>query len=80
MSGGLVVQGKSGGLVPAVCSWILPGLGQLVNKESEKALGVFVVVAGAGIAMQLPVVGGAAAVVAVGSWLYGVFDAFRGKR
>lgn len=80
MGNSLVRKSKSGGVVPAACSWFLPGLGQLVNGDSDKALGVFVVVGGAGLATQLPLIGGVAAVVVVGSWVYGVFDAFRGKR
>ena len=38
------------GVVPAVTSLIIPGVGQLLNGETDKALGVFVVsvVTGAG--------------------------------
>ena len=71
---------KAKGIVPAVCSGLLPGLGQLVNGDKEKAIGVFVVAAGAGIATALPLVGGIAGVIAGGTWLYGVADGYFGAR
>ena len=80
MGNSLMRQGRGGGLVPAACSWFLPGLGQLVNGDSDKALGVFAVVGGAALATQLPLIGGVAALVCAGSWVYGIYDAFRGKR
>jgi TM2 domain-containing membrane protein YozV len=80
MSKSLLRQSKGGGVVPAVASGLLPGLGQLVNGESSKGVGVFVVAAGAGILTQVPLIGGIAAVVAGGTWLYGVVDGYLGKR
>ena len=43
-------SGNGSGVVPAVCSAIIPGVGQLVNGETDKAIGVFAIyaVAGAG--------------------------------
>ena len=43
MSNSLMRQGKGGGLVPAACSWVVPGLGQLVNGDSDKAIALLVV-------------------------------------
>ncbi len=80
MSKSLVRRSKGGGVVPAVCSGLLPGAGQLVNGESDKAIGVFVVAAGAGLLTQVPLIGGIAALVAGGTWLYGVIDGYMGKR
>lgn len=80
MSNSLVRRSKGGGVVPAVCSGLLPGAGQLVNGESDKAIGVFVVAAGAGLLTQVPLIGGIAAIVAGGTWLYGVIDGYMGKR
>ncbi len=80
MSKLLIRQSKGGGVVPAVCSGLLPGAGQLINGESDKAIGVFVVAAGAGVLTQVPLIGGIAAAVAVGTWLYGVIDGYMGKR
>jgi TM2 domain-containing membrane protein YozV len=80
MSKSLVRQTKGDGVVPAVASGFLPGLGQLVNGESDKAIGVFVVAAGAGILTQVPLVGGIAAIIAGGTWLYGVVDGYIGKK
>jgi TM2 domain-containing membrane protein YozV len=69
------VKGGSG-VVPAVCSAIIPGVGQLVNGETDKAIGVFVVAAGAGALHHVPLVGAFAGLVFVGTWLYGVADGY----
>ena len=63
--------------MPAIASWCIPGLGQLINRESDKALGVFAAFMVTAYASQLPLVGGIAAVAAVGTWLYGVVDGYR---
>jgi TM2 domain-containing membrane protein YozV len=78
MSKALVRQGEGGGVVPAVCSVVVPGLGQLVNGETDKAVGVFVVAAicGAGAVASLPLIGPIAGVVGVLTWGYGVLDAY----
>lgn len=88
MSNALVRRSGGGGsgVVPAVCSAVIPGLGQLVNGEGDKALGVFVVaaVAGAGVVASLPVIGAVAGVVGGITWIYGIADGFftgrRGRR
>ena len=66
------------GVVPAVASAVIPGLGQLVNGETDKAIGVFVVsaVAGAGFIAAIPLVGTIAGGVAAVTWLYGVADGY----
>lgn len=72
-------QGRRGsGIVPAVCSAIIPGTGQLVNGETNKAIGVFVVavVAGAGFLGAIPILGSIAALVGTATWVYGVGDAY----
>ena len=78
MSKALVRRGSGSGVVPAVCSVVLPGLGQLVNGETDKAIGVFVVsaVATAGAVAALPIIGPIAGVVGVLTWGYGVLDAY----
>ena len=82
MSKALVKRSSSGGggsgVVPAVCSAIIPGVGQLVNGETDKAIGVFVVsvVAGAGFLGAIPLIGPVAAIVGGATWLYGVADAY----
>ena len=81
MSKALVPRSSSGGgsgVVPAVCSAVIPGVGQLVNGETDKAIGVFVVytVAGACLIGAIPIVGWAAGLVAGATWLYGVADAY----
>ena len=78
MSKALIRRGGGGdvvsGVVPAVASAVIPGLGQLINGESDKAIGVFVVatVAGASALSWLPLIG----VVYAGTWLYGVADGY----
>jgi hypothetical protein len=77
MSNALVKRGGSG-VVPAVCSAVIPGVGQLVNGESDKALGVFAValVSGASFIGAIPLIGSIAGLVYAGTWLYGVADGF----
>jgi TM2 domain-containing membrane protein YozV len=81
MSKALVKRGSGAGgsgVVPAVASAVIPGVGQLINGESDKALGVFAtyIVAGAGFIGAIPLVGPVAGVVAGVTWLYGVADGF----
>ena len=70
--------GGGSGVVPAVCSALIPGVGQLVNGETDKAIGVFVVsvVAGAGFIGAIPILGPIAGLIGVATWLYGVGDAY----
>ena len=78
MSNALATRGGGTGVVPAVASGFIPGLGQLINGEGDKALGVFVVAAvcGAGLVASIPVIGTVAGVVGGLTWLYGVADGF----
>lgn len=66
------------GAVPAVASAVVPGLGQLINGESDKALGVFAVavIAGLGFWAGIPLLGGVAGLVAMITWIYGVADGY----
>lgn len=64
------------GVVPAVASAVVPGLGQLLNKQKDKAIGVFAVVAGGWLLSALPLIGFIPGVVAAGAWIYGVADGY----
>ncbi len=66
------------GAVPAVASAVVPGLGQLINGEGDKALGVFAVsvVAGLGFLGVIPVIGTVAGLVGSATWVYGVADGY----
>lgn len=66
------------GMVPAVCSAVVPGLGQLINGETDKAIGVFVVaaVSGASFLGAIPLIGSVAGLVYGATWLYGVADGY----
>lgn len=66
------------GIVPAACSAVVPGLGQLINGDTDKALGVFAVaaIAGASLIHVIPILGSVAGLVYGATWLYGVADGF----
>jgi hypothetical protein len=75
--------GGGSGVVPAVASAIVPGVGQLINGETDKAIGVFVVslVCGASLVGALPLIGSIAGVVGAATWVYGVADGYiQGKK
>lgn len=81
MSKALVRTGGSGGgsgVVPAVASAIIPGVGQLVNGQVDKAIGVFVVAAisGASFLGAIPLIGSIAGLVYGATWVYGVADGY----
>ena len=66
------------GIIPAACSAVVPGLGQLINGDTDKAIGVFVVaaVSGASLIGAIPILGSVAGLVWGATWLYGVADGF----
>ena len=70
--------GGGSGVVPAVASAIIPGVGQLLNGETDKAIGVFAVavIAGSSFLGALPILGSAAALIYGATWLYGVADGY----
>jgi TM2 domain-containing membrane protein YozV len=78
MSKALVRRGSGSGVVPAICSAVIPGVGQLVNGETDKAIGVFAVavIAGSSLLGAIPLLGSAAALVYGATWLYGVADGY----
>lgn len=82
MTNALVKSGGSG-VVPAICSAVVPGVGQLVNRQTDKAIGVFAVwtVAGLSLLGAIPIVGGLAGLIGTATWAYAVGDAYvTGKR
>ena len=78
MSNALVRRGSGNGVVPAVASAFIPGIGQLVNGETDKAIGVFVVaaVSGASFLAAIPLIGSIAGLVYGATWVYGVADGY----
>jgi len=80
MSKALVKRSGGGGsgVVPAVCSAFIPGVGQLVNGETDKAIGVFAVavISGASFVGAIPLIGSLAGLVYGATWLYGVADGY----
>jgi len=71
-------KNNGGGIIPGACSALIPGLGQLVNGNTDKAIGVFVVaaVAASSFIGAIPLVGSVAGLVWGATWLYGVADGF----
>jgi TM2 domain-containing membrane protein YozV len=84
MSNALVKRGGGGsGVIPAICSAAVPGVGQLVNGQTDKAIGVFAVwtVAGLSLLGAIPIIGGLAGLIGGATWVYAVGDAYvTGKR
>jgi TM2 domain-containing membrane protein YozV len=85
MSKALVKAGDNHvrGIIAGAASAFLPGLGQLLNGQTDKAIGVGVtcLVAGAVSWLGLPLIGAAASVVGGLTWIYGVADGYvSGKR
>ncbi len=64
--------------MPAVASALVPGVGQLVNGQTDKAIGVFAVavVSGASFIGAIPLLGSVAALVYGATWIYGVADGY----
>ncbi len=83
---GKAIEKKGGttqGVISGVASALVPGLGQFVNGENDKAIGVLTVWAGMGAIswLGIPIISGIAGMASVGTWIYGVADGyFRGKK
>lgn len=85
MSKALVKSSSSSGngVVPAVASFFIPGVGQLINGESDKAIGVFVVSVATAAAFLggLPLIGGVMMLCHAATHVYAVGDAYiQGKK
>jgi hypothetical protein len=75
--------GSGNGVVPAVASLLIPGVGQLINGEGDKALGVFVVSVATAAAFLggLPIIGTVLGLVHGATHIYAVGDAYiQGKK
>lgn len=73
-------SGSTGnGILPAVASAIIPGVGQLINGESDKALGVFIVwglTLGLNLLTWIPVLGTFFWLIGAATWVYAVADGY----
>jgi TM2 domain-containing membrane protein YozV len=69
---------KAKGIVPATASLVVPGVGQLINGQGGKALGVFGVALATGAAFMtgLPLLGGIIGAAHVVTHVYAVGDAY----
>ena len=66
------------GVVPAAASFAVPGVGQLINGQGTKALGVFGVAMATGAAFLtgLPLLGGIIGIAHLATHAYAVGDAY----
>jgi len=71
-------RSKAAGVVPATASLVLPGVGQLINGQGKKAVGVFgaAMATGAAFMTGMPVVGTIIAAAHVVTHVYAVGDAY----
>jgi TM2 domain-containing membrane protein YozV len=78
MTTSLTKRSKARGVVPATASLVVPGVGQLINGQGAKAVGVFGVAVATGAAFMtgLPILGGLIAVAHVVTHVYAVGDAY----
>jgi TM2 domain-containing membrane protein YozV len=69
---------SSQGVVPGVASLLIPGVGQLINGETDKAIGMgaVFVVTGIGLLTGLPLVGGVLALAHLGMHAVAGADAY----
>jgi TM2 domain-containing membrane protein YozV len=78
MTTAMVKRSKAKGVVPAAASLVVPGAGQLINRQGTKALGVFGVAMATGAAFLtgLPLVGAVIGVAHLATHAYAVGDAY----
>jgi TM2 domain-containing membrane protein YozV len=78
MTTSLVKKSKAKGVVPAAASFVVPGVGQLLNGQGTKALGVFGVALATGAAFMtgLPLIGAVIGVAHLATHGYAVGDAY----
>src|SRR5262249_15912532 len=71
-------KSNAAGIIPAACTPVIPGLGQLVNGDTDKAIGVFAVsvITGASLLGAIPPIGPVDGLLCGATWLYGVADGF----
>ena len=71
-------KSKAAGVVPATASLVVPGVGQLINGQGRKAIGVFGVAAATGAAFLtgLPLLGGVIGIAHLVTHVYAVGDAY----
>jgi TM2 domain-containing membrane protein YozV len=78
MTKSLVKRSKARGVVPAAASFVVPGVGQLMNGQGSKALGVFgiAMATGAAFLTGLPILGGVIGLTHLATHAYAVGDAY----
>jgi TM2 domain-containing membrane protein YozV len=78
MATSLAKRSKATGIIPAAASFAVPGVGQLINGQGTKAVGVFgvAVATGAAFLTGLPLLGAVIGVAHVATHVYAVGDAY----
>ena len=71
-------RSKAAGIVPATASLVVPGVGQAINGQGKKAIGVFGVALATGAAFMtgLPLLGGIIGAAHLVTHAYAVGDAY----
>ncbi|HEY5952657.1 MAG TPA: hypothetical protein VIV40_44465 [Kofleriaceae bacterium] len=71
-------RSKAKGVVPATASLVVPGVGQLINGQGKKAIGVFGVAMATGAAFLtgMPLLGGIIGAAHLVTHAYAVGDAY----
>ena len=74
----LTKPSKARGVVPATASLVVPGIGQLINGQGTKAVGVFGVAMATGAAFLtgMPILGGIIGLAHLATHAYAVGDAY----
>ena len=78
MTKALTKRSKAKGVVPAAASLAVPGVGQLINGQGAKAVGVFgiAMATGAAFLTGLPLLGGVIGAAHLVTHAYAVGDAY----
>jgi len=78
MSNSLAKRSKARGVIPATASLVVPGVGQLINGQATKAVGVFGIAMATGAAFMtgLPLLGGIIGAAHLVTHVYAVGDAY----
>jgi hypothetical protein len=71
-------DGRRRGIWEAIASALLPGLGQLMKGDTDKAIALFIVWVACGISVlrHLPLLGPVIALIGAVTWLFAVIDAY----
>ena len=70
-----ITSGKKKHVLPAIVSFFIPGLGQVVKGHVAKGAGIFVVLLVIGLLGKIPFIGWIAGIVGLIGWVVNILDA-----